>query len=647
MKFGLWALVLLVSGLSRIALADPGDDRILMAREAASRGDVARLASLGATPSDHVLEPYIQYWALSARISRSSDIVSPDEVQAFLSANTGSYLAERLRGEWLRRLGSEQRWSEFDAGYGLMQQPDQSTQCYAIQSNAPGADAARAALATQWQTLLDVPAGCDQPLQSLLANGRVSIEDGWQRFRRLVEAKRFTGARNVLVWMPSGQTPGSTAVTSALENPARYLAGTPATRSRADRELALAAIARMARSDVVAAAARWNAIDTADFSAEEKAYAWGQLGWMGALRQMPEAATWFKRARGTTMNADQRNWSVRAHLRIRDWAGVREAIKALPPEQQDTPDWTYWMARAEQEQGHAEAASRLYQRHADTPTFYGILSTEALGRVYAWPQAAAPATAAELERVRQDPGLQRAEALYRLEMRLEGTREWNWAIRGADDRFLLAAAERARQIGLYDRAINTAERTRNEHDYGLRYLAPYYEAFSRNADVQGLDLAWVYGLVRQESRFLSVARSGVGAQGLMQVMPATGKWIAGKQGWGDYQPAWLNGIDTNVRVGSAYLRHVLDTLSNHRVLATAAYNAGPSRARRWRDAAPIEGAIYAETIPFTETREYVKKVMANAELYSQLFDKRPISLGSRLGTIPSSAVAQPLAAGEP
>ena len=282
-----------------------------------------------------------------------------------------------------------------------------------------------------------------------------------------------------------------------------------------------------------------------------------------------------------------------------------------------------------------------------SPHFYGILSTEALGRQYAWPKAAAPVTQTELARVQNAPETRRVLALYRLDLRTEALREWSWGLRSVDDRTLLAAAEVARRNGLYDRAINAADRTKNEHDYAVRYLAPYYDVFAREAQAQNLDLAWVFGLVRQESRFLSIARSGVGAQGLMQVMPATGKWIARKEGWRDYHPGWLTAIDTNVQLGSAYLRHVLDALSNNQVLAAAGYNAGPGRPRRWRDSKPMEGAIYAETIPITETRDYVKKVMANAEMYATLFERRPVSLTTRLGKVPAAGTDVALAPDEP
>ena len=198
------------------------------------------------------------------------------------------------------------------------------------------------------------------------------------------------------------------------------------------------------------------------------------------------------------------------------------------------------------------------------------------------------------------------------------------------------AAQLAQRLGVYARAIHAAHRTRSEHDYSLRYLAPYRDRIEPNARQRDLDTGWVYGLMRQESRFVTAARSGVGAQGLMQIMPATGQWVAGKLGMKGYNVGWLQDPDTNVMLGTTYMRMVLEGLDNHPVLASAAYNAGPGRAKRWKDVKPLEGAIYAESIPFGETRDYVKKVMANSIVYTALLDGRAPSLKARLGTIAAS-----------
>jgi soluble lytic murein transglycosylase len=202
-----------------------------------------------------------------------------------------------------------------------------------------------------------------------------------------------------------------------------------------------------------------------------------------------------------------------------------------------------------------------------------------------------------------------------------------------DDEQLLAAAELARRAEVYDRTINTADRTAHVHNFQMRFLAPFRDVFREHARAFDLEEAWVLGITRQESRFIADAKSSAGARGLMQLMPATAKWIAGKIGM-PYSLDRVIEVDTNVTLGTRYLKYVLEDLG-HPVLASAAYNAGPGRARRWRDIKPLEGAIYAETIPFNETRDYVKKVMANTLYYSALTGGKPLSLKQRMGTIPA------------
>ncbi|WP_018608553.1 lytic transglycosylase domain-containing protein [Uliginosibacterium gangwonense] len=648
MKFRLCAALAALLWLTGPVRADSGDERILAARDAASRGDTQRLSALASTTTDHALEPYLQYWILSARVARTSDAVPVDTINDFLQRNNNSWLAEKLRQEWLKRLAREGNWPQFEAEYLMLAQPDQDLQCNAIIGGGAAAIDAQRALEAQWLTLVDTPDSCAQVFRTLVSNGRFSTEDVWQRFRRQVEAKRHTGARQTLGWLPDEQAPSTAALTLALENPVRYLA-TAAAQSpagRPGRELGMAAVTRLARNDARDALARWRNIDSA-YRDEDRAYVAGQLGWMAAVAQLGEALPLYTQAKGVAMSDEQRAWYARAALRAGDWAAVRLAIEAMPQALREQPEWSYWFGRALSQSGRAQDARNLFSRYAGQPNFYGILSAEALGQNLRWPSTAAPASAQELARVRANASIRRAEALLRLDMRTESVREWNWAMRGADDRFLLASAEYARRIGLYDRAINAADRTRDQHDYALRYLAPYYDTFARQANERDLNLSWVYGLVRQESRFLPVARSGPGAQGLMQVMPATGRWIAKREGWRDYDSSWLTQIETNVQLGCAYLRHVMDTLGNQMVVASAAYNAGPGRARRWRDSRPMEGAIYAETIPIPETRDYVKKVMANSVLYETLLSGRSTSLIKRLGKVITSSGEIALSPDEP
>ena len=210
------------------------------------------------------------------------------------------------------------------------------------------------------------------------------------------------------------------------------------------------------------------------------------------------------------------------------------------------------------------------------------------------------------------------------------------------DKQLLAAAEYAKRINLYDRVVNTADRTKQEHDFTLRYPTPFKDDLAPIAKQIDLNLAWAYGLIRQESRFIMNASSSVGAAGLMQVMPNTAKYVAKKIGMTSYTSQQLQDKNTNLTLGSNYLNMVLNDLDGSWVLASAAYNAGPGRSKQWREKldGPVEGAIFAETIPFNETRTYVKNVLSNSSYYASVMQGQSQSLKQRLGTIAPKAATQ-------
>jgi soluble lytic murein transglycosylase len=452
--------------------------------------------------------------------------------------------------------------------------------------------------------------------------------------RRLFEAKRVGAARSAAAYLPASEGFDGRGLESIAQSPARHLDRLPAAFAarRGGREVALFAVQRLARNDPQDAAKRFGRVES-HFSAEERAYAWGQLAWQAALRHQPEALAWYDKAAGAILSEEQMAWQIRAALRVHDWGVVRRAIATMPPTASAQPDWTYWQARALAAQGRSDEARAHYLKIAGQPNFYGNLADEELGRVVEVPPRAAAPSIEELALAAANPGLQRALALFRVDMRVEGVREWVWSLRGMDDRTLLAAAEFAKRHEVWDRAINTADRTQTQHNFSLRYIAPFSDRVLPKADELALNNGWVYGLMRQESRFIMNAKSSVGAKGLMQLMPATAKWVAKKINLSNFHPARVTEMDTNVTLGTHYMKMVLESLDNHPVLASAAYNAGPGRARKWRAERPLEGAIYAETIPFSETRDYVKKVMSNAVYYNTLFEGKPQSLKSTLGVV--------------
>jgi soluble lytic murein transglycosylase len=637
MKFRYCAILFAVF-LPGLAQAAPGDERILAAREAFRVGDrvAALIASAKyASGEPHELDSWVEYWNLRQLLGTRDSSGIPD----FLARQQNTYLAERLRTDWLKERGKQADWPGFLAEYKQLKQPDTELNCYSLQArqaeqrDGKELDEARAL----WFEVLDLPESCRPLMDQLVATGAITVDDIWQRMRRLLENKRYTMARSVVSYLPGPQIPASRLLDTIAEKPQAYLARLPANfaETRPGREMALFALQRLSRIEPAQAAEALQKIQ-GKLSQSERGYAWGQVAWQGARRHLPEALSWYALAgqdKELKLSDEQLAWQVRAALREHDWPKVLQVINQMPAALAAQADWVYWRGRALAMQGRLDEARAAYLKIAGQPNFYSNLADEELGRTITVPPRARALSAEELSAVSNHSGVRRALALFRLDMRTEGVREWNWALRDMNDRQLLAAAELAQRSEVFDRAIYAADRTQSQHDYALRYLAPFRDNVLMRARQVGVDSGWVYGLMRQESRFVMSANSSVGAQGLMQLMPKTAAWVAKKIGMTDYHPSGVTALDTNIVLGTNYLRMVMNDLDNQPVLASAAYNAGPSRARRWRAEQPLEGAIYAETIPFDETRDYVKKVMSNAVYYAALFENQPQSLKARLGVV--------------
>lgn len=634
------AVLLSLCLASPIFAQDSRDPSFLLARDAFRAGDKAKLdraaANIGA---NYDLAPYVEYYQLRMYLDQGDT----PSLRAFLDRNDRSYVAEKLRADWLRLLAKKGQWSDFEAAYGKLIAPEQDLSCYKLQARLARKDSTALDEAQAlWLTLLEPPEACVPVIEALIWEKRVLADDVWARIRRQFEINRTAWAKATMTYLPPSQTPDPKQADAVIDRAMATLVKLPPNwaSNRLGRELAALAVQRIAMNDPRAAADQLERLG-GQLEANERQWAWSQVGYQAAKRHMNDALTWYAKAGNAPLSDEVSQWKVRAALRANDWSVVHRTIEAMPPALAALPEWTYWLGRAHKAGGSLTKANALFEKIAGQPNFYGNLADEELGRGINPPPKAAAPSREEKEAALANPGLRRALAFFRLDMRTEAVREWNWSLRGMNDRELQAAADLAQRNQIFDRAINTADKTRNEHDYSLRYLAPYSDQVRSAARNQSLDDAWVYGLMRQESRFITSARSGVGASGLMQLMPATAKWVAKKIGLKDFSQGKVNDTDTNVLLGTSYMRMVLENLDNHPVLASAAYNAGPGRARKWRADRPLEGAIYAETIPFSETRDYVKKVMSNAVYYSVLFNGKTESLKARLGTVPAKSAETP------
>lgn len=616
-----------------------GDDDFLRARQAYAAGDNAAFEKSAARLSSaYPLYPYLAYW----RLQRSANMANDDRVTDFLSAYPDTWLAERVRADWLKQLGRREMWPAYAAEYPRLVRPDVTHQCYAYRAQLAAGNRSRVKDAVAvWFNGNDQPSACEPLFAQLFREELINREDIWRRLRLALEAGNPNVALVINTWLPLEERINNLALDQATRSPATYLQSTDTQpENRAGRELKLYAITQLAKLNSQQAEAALQRILSQLPEADQR-YAWAQLATQAARRHETNALPWFARA-GTWVVSDlQREWWVRAALRTGDWQSVATVIESMTDPYRNLSVWRYWHARAHKSLGRATPAKQMFTTLARETNYYGQLAQEELDGDVSPSAINVKTSGEEAEAIAQLPGIQRAMALYRLGLRTEANNEWNWTARSFDDRELLAAAELARRAEWFDQAINTAEKTRDIHDFELRYLAPYRELASVAAAENKLDEAWVYGLMRQESRFINVARSRVGASGLMQIMPDTARWIANRLGIKGFDVDEMRAPATNIKFGTYYLKHVQDRLDGSPVLATAAYNAGPGRAQRWRSATPMEAAVYIESIPFTETRDYVRKVMSNAMYYARRFGQPSVLLKDRLGVIPARTVPAP------
>ncbi len=637
------------------ARAQAGEPTVVDAREAFRKKDRHQLAALRsvAVNAKLPLAMWPDYWELTNRIGE----VQQAEVNEFEARWPGAYVEDRFRNDWLLELGKRRDWVNFAAEFPRFRMNDDaSVTCYALLVDQQAGKDVREAAITAWFAQRDADDACALLAATLTDARQFAPADAWRKARFAIDAGRPRAARQAatLVSLAAGD-----AVGALTDSPARYLAKIASAGNRSAAELTTLALMRMASNDPDAAAgllnARWDRALPPDLAA----WAWASIGKQAAIKLQPDAPDYYQRAvqhstkagRNIDWPDDTLAWKVRAALRADGgkarWQQVAQAINAMSASEQRDPAWVYWKARAltavSADSQDGESMRRLAREQmgsiAGQLNFYAALAADSLGQPVYMPPRPLPLTPAERAATAANPGFARALQLIAIGLRSEGVREWNFSIRGLNDRELLAAAQLACDHEVWDRCINTSDRTKTEIDMTQRFPMPFRKDVVAKANEIGLDPAYVYGLIRQESRFIMDARSTVGASGLMQLMPATARWTAKKIGL-PYSRDLIADRDTNLRLGTSYLKLVLDDFDGSQALAAAAYNAGPGRPRRWRDGPFVEPAIWAENVPFGETRDYVKKVLSNATYYAAQLGVQAPSLKTRLGR-PIGPAAQP------
>ena len=318
--------------------------------------------------------------------------------------------------------------------------------------------------------------------------------------------------------------------------------------------------------------------------------------------------------------------SARVALRYGDWDLLKIIVESFPLQIQKLPTWKYWEAQRLLTEGKKTESGRLLDSIKPPWSFYGMLSGEELARIYNPKKHIAyriPIQEQNYMKIVNSPSFRLAVLFYELGFYKEGRLQWESVLSNQSDKSLISISKYVSSLNILDRSISAALKTKNEHNFYLRFPTPFQKIVNKEAYTRNISPFIMMSLMRQESRFKQKIMSSAGAIGLMQLMPSTARSVAKKINVKSVSRKSLTNPRINIMLGSEYLKHLFSQFDNSALLTTASYNAGPSRSKKWKKSliTEISGAAFAESIPFDETREYVKSVLSGAVMYSRLYDK--------------------------
>lgn len=630
-----------VGGLLACSSVYALDDQFNDALRAANAGNTALLDQYQYEMQNDVLGYYPEYWKLNSNLGfqPASSIIN------FAQRYPKSAMAEKLAADYVEEKVKQANFSEAKPVLPYVTNADQAESCAVAQVRAQTGDAlVYAEYKDVWLATDSQPESCTGLGRMMLSSPLMTVQDRQQRLWVLLRSGQSGQA------IATAQTMGLSLSLAQLNqiqsNPLEYIWNAPKAND-VDYAYLIFALGRVVDNDLT------NALGNVQRAAQDtpqavQKYLYRTVGYVGGTTVMKnnfnrEVLKAFDQSYGYPFSPEEAEIYARQSIRFGAWESLIRAIDAMSVTQKQEDRWQYWLARASEQRNDKDsklAAQQIYRKLAQAgDDYHNLLAKDRLGERYNHQPYNEQPSAQDIQRLNQNIHFRRAFALRDINAPANYTnREWNWAVRQAylqkDDGLLLAAAKRAHDMGWYDRAIYAADRTSTRHNDTYRFATPHRSNVTSHSYNAGIDPAWAYGLMRQESRFVTTARSHVGAGGLMQIMPNTAKLVARQMGE-TYNPAALSEMNTNIRYGTFYLSMIHGQLSGNAVLATAGYNAGPNRARRWQpDFQPIAADQYTESIPLLETRDYVKHVMTNATHYGVVLGQGPQSLEKRMSIIP-------------
>jgi len=589
------------------------------AYQALNQNDGESFKRLSAQLEAYPIVHYLRYLDLKEHLETEK----AETLQAFLGQYQSSPFVRPLREAWLRQLGKKRDWETFLMVY--TPQKDTVLQCYYLQARLKTQGDLKAFLEQAkalWIVGKSQPKACDPVFKYLYDNEIITNLLRWKRIRLAMRNSQLRLARYLARGLSEADKILLERWQSMYNKPAQELKIFKHPDNPIVREIVLHGLKRLARSDAKAAYEHWeNYQKDYAFTTEATAEISRYIALMAATENLKEAKAWLEEVDKKGLDKQINQAKLQLALAKQDWQAVKELIASLPKASQEQSKWQYWQARALEQSGQTKEAEKRFQplsKQRSYYRYYSFLAADRLDKPYSFHSERLTITQEQKNQLLENnAALIRARELYFIGLTNFAREEWQAVLPTLTPEELKTAAALAHEWGWHDRAIFTLARAKHFHDLKISFPLPFYDAVLTNAQAKKLDYAYVYAIIRQESVFQTDARSYSGALGLMQLMPATAEEVAKQQGIKLKNDQDVP--DINILLGTSYLRKMLDRFKGNVLLATAAYNMGPSRTKRWMKAYRcLPADIWVELIPINQTRHYVQSVMS----YTPIFDSQ-------------------------
>jgi soluble lytic murein transglycosylase len=585
------------------------------ARKALSAGHLQQFKKLRGQLTDYPLLMYLDYQQVSRRLYR----LPSNQVKTFLEDYPNTVLAERLTRNWLTRLGKHRRWREFLDYY------DPSTtraelQCYYLRARWNTGDKSAALQETSklWLVGKSQPKACDPLFKEWIDAGYATPELAWRRFDLAMQAGKVSLAKYLKRFLDQPEQQLADLFVKVHYSP-QLLGKTDRYQQDALKPIVLHGLKRYARYNPKQAAKLWQHYQsTHQFDPNDSEALDTRLAIQLISKSNQQLLDWLAETDPNAEKVHLLEKRLTAAISLGKWTEVSNWVPLLPEHQRNNQQWQYWLAIALTETDQPEQAALICQELAQHRSYYGFLAADHLNQAYQMQDTPVISDATVLQQVATSPAILRAEELYALNQRMDARREWYHATQAMADEEVIAAGAIAQQWGWHLQSILAMVKAESWNDLDRRFPLAYPDLIGQAAKNTGLNANYLYAVARQESAFAEKAHSSAGAMGLLQLLPSTAKQTARKAGIPYRSRYELLEPEKNINLGSLYLSQLMQDFNNNRVLASAAYNAGPHRVKRWltrnKDTMPLTNWI--ETIPFHETRQYVKNVLAFSVIYA-------------------------------